>query len=271
AARGTVAYSSMLTLASGALCKSRPSACSPRRARYVSSSLQEVGRMIRTRFTETFKVDAPIMSAPMGLGLSSATLASAGSEGGGLGRFAGVYRARGAEWLRSEIARVRALTSKPFGVGFITHFLSAFAEYFAAALDARVPVVALSFAPVEPWMSRAHAAGARVICQVQTMELVHDALAAGADAIAVQGHEAGGHTGTMGLLSFLTRVLDISGDTPVLAAGGIAHGRALAAVLAAGADGGLIGTPFLATPEATDVPDEYKQLVVDSDGEDTVF
>src|SRR5262249_10573223 len=89
--------------------------------------------------------------------------------------------------------------------------------------------------------------------------------------IAVQGHEAGGHTGTMGLLSFLTRVLDISGDTPVLAAGGIAHGRALAAVLAAGADGGLIGTPFLATPEATDVPDEYKQLVVDSDGEDTVF
>jgi nitronate monooxygenase len=103
------------------------------------------------------------------------------------------------------------------------------------------------------------------------MDLVRDALEEGADALLVQGHEAGGHTGTMGLLPFLTAALEVSEDTPVLAAGGVSNGRALAAVLAAGADGASLGTAFLATREATEVPDEYKELIVDSNGEDTVF
>jgi nitronate monooxygenase len=103
------------------------------------------------------------------------------------------------------------------------------------------------------------------------MALVEDALSEGADAIVVQGNEAGGHTGTMGLLSFLAHVLDVSGDTPVLAAGGVSSGRALAAVVAAGADGGSVGTAFLATPEAAEVPESYKRCIVESDGEDTVF
>jgi nitronate monooxygenase len=100
---------------------------------------------------------------------------------------------------------------------------------------------------------------------------VRDALEGGADALLVQGHEAGGHTGTMGLLPFLASALEVSGDTPVLAAGGVSSGRALAAVLAAGADGASLGTAFLASREATDVPDSYKQCIVDSNGEDTVF
>ena len=103
------------------------------------------------------------------------------------------------------------------------------------------------------------------------MDLVRDALDEGADALLVQGHEAGGHTGTMGLLPFLSSVLELSGDTPVLAAGGVSTGRALAAVLAAGADGASLGTAFLASREATEVPDVYKELIVASDGEDTVF
>jgi nitronate monooxygenase len=103
------------------------------------------------------------------------------------------------------------------------------------------------------------------------MDLVRDALEEGTDALLVQGHEAGGHTGTMGLLPFLASALEVSGETPVLAAGGVSSGRALAAVLAAGADGASLGTAFLASHEATDVPDVYKECIVESNGEDTVF
>ena len=226
--------------------------------------------MLKTRFTDRFGVERPVVSAPMAL-VTGATLAGAVSAAGGLGTFGGTDPRRGPDWLRGEVEKVRAGTDKPFGVGFITHFLPMTQPLFDAALEAAVPVVALSFAPVEPWLSRAHEAGAKVVCQVQTMALARDALDAGADAIAVQGHEAGGHTGVLGLLPFLTRVLEMSGDTPVLAAGGVGNGRALAAVLAAGADGAWVGTAFLATPEATDVPPAYKDLVVRSDGEDTVF
>jgi nitronate monooxygenase len=226
--------------------------------------------VLTTRFTDRFGVERPVLSAPMAL-VTGASLAGAVSAAGGLGTFGGTDPRRGPAWLRAEVDKVRSATDKPFGVGFITHFLPMTEALFDAALEAAVPVVALSFAPVEPWLRRARDAGAKVVCQVQTMALARDALDAGADALAVQGHEAGGHTGVLGLLPFLTRVLEVSGDTPVLAAGGVANGRALAAVLAAGADGAWIGSAFLATPEASDVPAAYKDLVVGSDGEDTVF
>jgi nitronate monooxygenase len=226
--------------------------------------------VIHTRFTEAFGVEAPIMSAPMAM-VTGATLAGAVSAAGALGTFGGTNPVRGPQWLREEVEAIRSQTDRPFGVGFITHFLPFNEEFFDAALEAGPPVIVLSFAPTSPWIGRAHDAGARVICQVQTMELVRDALEEGADALLVQGHEAGGHTGTMGLLPFLARALDVSGDTPVLAAGGVSSGRALAAVLAAGADGASLGTAFLASREAVDVPDAYKDCIVESDGEDTVF
>ena len=226
--------------------------------------------MLSTRFTERFGVEMPILSAPMAM-VTAGRLAAAVSAAGGLGTFGGTDPFRGTDWVRAQVEQIAAATDKPFGVGFITHFLPMTQPLFDAALEAGTPVVALSFAPVEPWLQRARDAGAKVICQVQTMALARDALEAGADAVAVQGHEAGGHTGILGLLPFLTRVLEVSGDTPVLAAGGVANGRALAAVLAAGADGAWVGSAFLATPEAVDVPAAYKDLVVASDGEDTVF
>lgn len=226
--------------------------------------------MIHTRFTEAFGLDAPIMSAPMAM-VTSASLAGAVSAAGALGTFGGTDPVRGPDWLRDEVDAVRAHTDRPFGVGFITHFLPFTEDLFDAALATRPPVVVLSFAPAGPWLRRAHDAGSRVICQVQTMDLVRDALEEGADALLVQGHEAGGHTGTMGLLPFLASALEVSGDTPVLAAGGVSSGRALAAVLAAGADGASLGTAFLASSEAIDVPDAYKELIVESNGEDTVF
>ena len=103
------------------------------------------------------------------------------------------------------------------------------------------------------------------------MTHAREAVAAGADVLVAQGNEAGGHTGTMNLLPLLVSVLDAFPDIPVLASGGIASGRSLAAVLAAGADGAWAGTAFLATPECVEVEEEHKQAVVKSDGEDTIY
>src|SRR2546425_867800 len=98
-----------------------------------------------------------------------------------------------------------------------------------------------------------------------------EAVAAGPDIRVAQGNEAGGHPGTMNPLPLLVSVLDAFPDIPVLASGGIASGRALAAVLAAGADGAWAGTAFLATPECVEIPEEHKQAIIDSDGEDTIY
>ncbi|HZQ83948.1 MAG TPA: nitronate monooxygenase, partial [Acidimicrobiales bacterium] len=142
---------------------------------------------------------------------------------------------------------------------------------FDAALAASPTAIALSFGDASEWIGKAKAAGAKVICQVQTHDDADTAVAAGADALVAQGTEAGGHTGTMTLLPFLAAVVSRHPDVPVLAAGGIADGRTLAAALTAGADGAWLGTAFLATPEAVEVGDEHKRRIVESDGTDTIF
>jgi nitronate monooxygenase len=109
------------------------------------------------------------------------------------------------------------------------------------------------------------------MCQVQTYADAEVAVAAGADVLVAQGTEAGGHTGTMSLLPMLAGVVARFPDVPVLAAGGIGDGATLAAALTAGADGAWLGTAFLATPEAVEVHDLHKQLIVESDGGDTVW
>lgn len=226
--------------------------------------------MLRTRFTEMFGLAHPIMSAPMALH-SGGRLAGAVSAAGGLGSFGGVHPAKGPEWIKAEIAAIREVTDRPFAVGFITPFLHAFGSLFGATLAERPDVVALSFADPQPWLDQAKSAGARVMCQVQTYADAEAAVAAGADILVTQGNEAGGHTGTMGLLPFLAGVVARYPDIPVLAAGGIADGRTLAAALTAGADGAWLGTAFLATHEAVEVHQLTKELIVASDGGDTVF
>ncbi|MDQ3947322.1 MAG: nitronate monooxygenase [Actinomycetota bacterium] len=226
--------------------------------------------MLRTRFTEMFDLAYPVMSAPMALH-SGGTLAAAVSAAGGLGSFGGMHPAKGPEWIQAEIAAIRAATDRPFAVGFITAFLPFTGPLFEATLAERPAAVAFSFADPRPWAGQARAAGARVMCQVQTYEDAALAMDAGADVLVAQGTEAGGHTGTMGLLPFLAGVVARYPDVPVLAAGGIADGRTLAAALTAGADGAWLGTAFLATPEAVEVHDIHKRLIVASDGSDTVF
>jgi nitronate monooxygenase len=226
--------------------------------------------MLRTRFTEMFGLDYPVMSAPMAMH-SGGTLAAAVSAAGGLGSFGGVHPSEGPTWIRGEMARIRAATDRPFAVGFITPFLSFTAPLFEAALGERPAAIAFSFADPQPWLGQTKDVGIRVMCQVQNYADAELAVAAGADVLVAQGTEAGGHTGTMSLLPFLAGVVARYPDVPVLAAGGIADGRTLAAALTAGADGAWLGTAFLATPEAVEVHDVHKQLIVDSDGADTVF
>lgn len=226
--------------------------------------------MLRTRITELFGIDHPIMSAPMAMH-TGATLAAAVSNAGGLGSFGAIHATKGPEWVTKEIANIRGSTDKPFGVGFITAFLPFFEQHFEATLEARPPAIALSFGSPQPWLDRAKASGAKVICQAQTLEDARMAVDAGADVLVGQGTEAGGHTGAMSLLPLLVTVVEAFPDMPVMAAGGVSSGRALAAALAAGADGAWVGTAFLATPECREIPEEHKQLIVESDGEDTIL
>ena len=217
-----------------------------------------------------FGLDHPVMSAPMVLH-SGGALAAAVSAAGGLGSFGAMHPAKGPDWVHAEIATIRGRTDRPFGVGFITPFLPFAEPLFEAALAERPAVVAFSFANPPPWLAQAKEVGARVMCQVQNFEDADAAVDAGVDVLVAQGNEAGGHTGTMGLLPFLAGVVARYGEIPVLAAGGIADGRTLAAALTAGADGAWLGTVFLATTEAVEVHDIHKDLIVESDGTDTVF
>ena len=226
--------------------------------------------VLATRFTEMFGLSAPIMSAPMVMH-SGGTLAGAVSAAGGLGSFGGLHQNHGPEWVGDQMARARETTDRCIAIGFITPFLDMTEPFFAAALEARPEAVCFSFGDPAPWADRARDAGAKVICQVQNRDTAAMAVSAGADVLIAQGTEAGGHTGEMSLLPFLASLVERFPDVPVLAAGGIADGRSLAAVLIAGADGAMLGTAFLATPEAVEVDSAYKQLIVDSDGHDTVL
>lgn len=226
--------------------------------------------MLGTRFTEMFGLTAPVMSAPM-VAHSGGRLAGAVSAGGGLGAFAGMHRQLGPEWIHEQAALVRSITDQPFAIGFITPFLAPSDPLVAAAIEEHPAAICFSFGDPAAWTGPVRAAGVRVICQVQDHQTAAMAVDAGADVLVVQGTEAGGHTGTMSLLPFLVGVVERHPDIPVLAAGGIADGRSLAAALVAGADGAMLGTTFLATPEAVEVDEAYKRLIVDSDGGDTVL
>ena len=201
---------------------------------------------------------------------SGGRLAAAVSQAGGLGSFGGIH-SDGRDYVREQVGYIRSQTDKPFGIGFITHLIGDWPQNFESALDEKVPVIAFSYGDPQPWLTRAKGSGAITVCQVQSLESAAEAVAAGTDVLVVQGSAAGGHTGTLNLLPFLTRVVELFPHTPVMASGGISSGRTLAAVLAAGAEGAWMGTVFLATPEASEVPDTFKERVVWSDGQDTTL
>ena len=203
--------------------------------------------MLHTRICDLFGIEHPIISAPMA-GAAGSDLAAAVSHAGGLGLIGGTNPG-GADWLRAQIRTVRERTDRPFGVGFITSAPGT-DDLMRVALEERVAVIAHSFADPTPFVATARAAGSKTIVQVQSVAQAVAAARAGAHVIAAQGTEAGGHTGTSATLPLVPAVIDVAGDIPVIAAGGIADGRGLAAVLLLGADGAWIGTRFVASREA---------------------
>ena len=225
--------------------------------------------MLHTRFTDLLNLDYPVMSAPMS-NHSGGQLAAAVSLAGGLGTFGGTNDF-GPEWLREQLSHVRSRTDRPFGVGFITQLIEYNTVNIEIALEERVPVFVFSFADPGPWVSRAKDAGAVAICQVQSLELARQAVDAGADVLVAQGNEAGGHTGEINLLPLLVGLVERYPSVPVLAAGGITTGRALSGVLGAGGEGASLGTAMVATQEAVEVPDTFKERIVLSDGQDSTF
>ena len=225
--------------------------------------------VIRTRFTEMFGLQHPIINAPMAMH-SGVTLAAAVAASGAMGSFSG-HAAEGPDWVSAQAALVRDQTDRPFAIGFITPFLPFSEGHFQAALDARPEAIALSFSNPGDWGRRVQDAGLRLICQAQSFEDADLAVEAGAEVLVAQGTEAGGHTGTMSLLPLLVGIAERHPNVTLLAAGGISSGRSLAAALLAGADGAWLGTVFLATPEAIEIDDHYKAAIVASDGGDTVF
>lgn len=202
--------------------------------------------MIHTHLCDLLGIDHPILNAPMG-GTATAPLAAAVSNAGGFGMIGGTSGG-GPDWLRTQIHLARAKTGRPFGVGFISSFPQ-LDDLVQVALDEQVAVINHSFADPTPYVAAAKARGVRVFAQVQSVAQAQRAAKAGVDAIIAQGTEAGGHTGVSGTLALLPAVIDAVGDIPVLAAGGIADGRGLAAVLLLGAAGVSLGTRFVASAE----------------------
>jgi nitronate monooxygenase len=222
---------------------------------------------LRTRLTERLGIRHPVLLAPMGF-VSGGALAAAVSAAGGLGLIGGGYAE--AEWLGHEFA---AAGNQRIGCGFITWAMARCPAALDEALRHAPAAVMLSFGDAAPFIPRIKNAGALVICQVQSIRQARQVLGEGADMIVAQGTEAGGHGGGRSTFPLVPAVADIvarSGhDVLVVAAGGIADGRGLAASLILGADGALIGTRFLAATESLAAP-AAKARVVSAGGDDTL-
>jgi nitronate monooxygenase len=196
--------------------------------------------------------------------VSGGRLAAAVSQAGGLGLLGGGYGDGDwidREWGRAGNARV--------GCGFITWSLAKHPHVLDRALARRPAAVMLSFGDPRPFAPAIRAAGAVLICQVQTVSQACEAVEAGVDVIVAQGTEAGGHGMSEPLFTLLPQVADACPGTLVVAAGGIADGRGLAAALMLGADGVLMGTRFYASQEADGHP-EAKRRIVEAQGGQTV-
>jgi nitronate monooxygenase len=208
-------------------------------------------------------IEAPIALAPMARS-AGGSLAAAVSNGGGLGLVGGGLG--DPAWLERELAIVTAATDRPWGVGFLSW--SASRAVVERALEYRPKAVMLSFGDPRPLAEPVLAAGVRLVIQVTGLDEAREALDLGADVIVAQGGEAGGHGGGRATLPFVPIVADLAGPTPVLAAGGIADGRGIAAALSLGAAGVLLGTRFQASAEAL-VDPAVTKAIVDGRGEDT--
>jgi nitronate monooxygenase len=222
---------------------------------------------LQTRLTERLGISHPILLAPMGV-MSGGRLSAAVSNAGGLGIIGGGYG--DAEWLEQQF---KAAGNARVGCGFITWSVAQNPQLLELVLTKRPATVMLSFGKLQPHASRIKALGIPLICQVQGMKYVREAVDAGADIIVAEGCEAGGHSGYRGTFTLVPEAANYlakhSPDTILVAAGGIGDGRGLAAALMLGAEGALLGTRFIASKES-EAPESFRRAIIEADGDSTI-
>jgi len=225
--------------------------------------------MIRTPVCDLMEIDHPIALGGMG-SIYSPDLVAAVSNAGGLGAMGCHYL--NPEQIRAGTAALRERTNKPFALNFL--LFDIVEERFAAALALRPKAMAFAWPRPEqdlkPYVRRSHDAGCKVTFMANGVPEAVKAAEAGADVIVAQGTEGGGHVGWVASMVLTPMVVDAVAPIPVLTAGGVADGRGLAAAIALGADGVLLGTRFLASVESP-LHQNFKRAIVESDGHDTAL
>ena len=215
-----------------------------------------------TPLCELLGIEHPIILAPMG-GAVGTELAAAVSNAGGLGLLPLTWSDDPA----SDVEETRRLTSRPFGANLVLEWDQK--HRVDALLDAGVGIVSLFWGDPAPYVDRIHEAGAIVLHTVGSADEAKRAVQAGVDVIVAQGFEAGGHVwGRVGTIALVPAVVDAVAPVPVVAAGGIADGRGVAAVLALGAQAAWVGTRFLLAEESP-VHDDYRRRLIAAGETDT--
>lgn len=215
---------------------------------------------------ERLSLTHPIFQAPIG-SIASPELAAAVSNAGGLGHLACTWRSP--DQLRSVVETMTLLTDRPYGANFVIGF--PIEENLAFVLEQGVRAISFFWGDASAHLARVKAAGAIAIQVVASIGEAKQAADAGFDLIVAQGREAGGHVrGTVGTIALVPQVVDAVAPLPVLAAGGIADARGVAAAAALGAAGVWVGTRFLAAREANIHP-FYQESVIASSGDDTLY
>ena len=226
-------------------------------------------QLLRTRLTDSYGVAHPIAQAGMAFASMTPALPITSCNAGAIGAF-GCGKLP-AFVVKSFIESISAgVGNKPFNINFITIFTED--SHIDVCAEMKVPIVSFHWGhPSKAWIDKLHAAGCKVWEQVGSVEAARVAVGDGVDLVVAQGDEAGGHNyGSMGTFAMVPAVVDAVGnDALVLASGGIADGRGLAAALSLGADGAWVGTRFVASNEAYSRED-YKAALVAASGEDTV-
>lgn len=222
--------------------------------------------MLKTKLTELLKIETPIIQAPIG-SASCPALAAAVSNAGGLGMLSITWRSL--DETRRVIWETKELTKRPFGVNLVLAFGPE--ERLQIALENAVSVISFFWGDPTPYIEHIHRNNALVMHSLGSAAEVKPLVEAGVDVLVAQGVEAGGHVwGQTGTFALIPSVVDIARDTPVVAAGGIADGRGMAAALALGAAGVWLGTRFVASEEAF-AHEVYKQKILEATETDTVY
>ena len=225
---------------------------------------------LQTRICKLLGIEYPIALGGMGGGHTAAPLVAAVSEAGGFGTL-GCFGFTAAQ-IHEAAAAIRGRTTRPFALNFLLFAIQD--DCFAAALREKPAAIAFAWPrrdqDLKHYIDRAHEAGSKVTFMAGAVPEAECAAAAGADVIIAQGTEGGGHVSWMATMVLTPMIVDVVDPIPVLAAGGIADGRGLAAALALGADGVLLGTRFLASDELPH-HENFKQAIVQSNGHDTVL